>query len=355
MYKYFYLIPVLSIVLNVCDAQENDKKEKKKPLAADTNYITSYPDLLTIGLYTASPIMQLTIKPVEKNYNNYRSEYRGNFSDQLGITLAYKKVSLQFGIKTPFGPGRANDLNKTRTLGIIVRVRKPNYLLEAQYRTYRGYYDNNSPSYIPEADTLAVRPDIQFNNVGVNGIYNFSWKKYSYNAPLTFNDRQLKSRIGLVAKAGINYMSISSSDSTLLSSVQARGFSAFDDVRAVNALLLKAGPGLGVNIVFLKRFYLALNGFLMGNLIGYTYDVKDKDRSPWGINTNVYTETALGFGYNSKRLFAGASFNGDINIMRIRGASIRTNFATIFITAGYRFDAPGFLKRGYKKVGVLNK
>ena len=93
----------------------------------------------------------------------------------------------------------------------------------------------------------------------------------------------------------------------------------------------------------------------MGNLIGYTYDVKDKDRSPWGINTNVYTETALGFGYNSKRLFAGASFNGDINIMRIRGASIRTNFATIFITAGYRFDAPGFLKRGYKKVGVLNK
>ena len=335
-------------------AQEAKQMAKKPPLAPDTNYITSYPDLLTIGLYTATPIMQLTIKPVEKEQEKYKSDFRGNFSDQVGLTFAYKKISLQFGIKTPFGPGRNDDKGRTKSLGITVRVRKPNYILEAQYRRYLGYYDNNSPSYVP-SDTVSVRPDIQFNNVGVNGIYNFSWKKYSYNAPLTFNDRQLKSRIGLVSKVGINYMSISSSDSTLLSSVQASGFSEFDDIRAINAILLKAGPGVGLNLVVFKRFYLALNGFLMGNLIGYTYDVKDKERSPWGFNTNFYTETTFGFGYNSKRIFAGASFNGDINIMKIRSANIRTNFATIFITVGYRFNAPDFLKKNYKKVKILNK
>ncbi|MBC7388740.1 MAG: DUF4421 family protein [Opitutaceae bacterium] len=143
--------------------------------------------------------------------------------------------------------------------------------------------------------------------------------------------------------------------STLLSSVQTSGFSEFDNVQSLNALLFKVGPGLGINIVVLKRFYVALNGFLMGNFIAYTYDVKNRDRSPYGFNTNVYTETAFGFGYNSKRLFAGASFNGDINLMRIRGASIRTNFATIFVTVGYRFDTPSFLTKGYKKIGMLNK
>jgi len=351
----FFILICLFYSSTPSKAQEESEKKPKKPsLAADTNYITSYPDLLTIGLYTASPIMQLTIKPLQKDMEKYRSDFRGNFSDQIGLTLAYKKISLQFGIKTPFGPGKSDDKGKTKTLGIIIRVRKPNYILEGQYRRYRGYYDNNTPNYVP-TDTVAVRPDIQFNHLGVNGIYNFSWKKYSYNAPLTFNDRQLKSRIGLLAKAGINYMTISSNDSTLLSSVQASGFSAFDDVRAINALLLKAGPGLGVNIVVFKRFYLALSGFLMGNLVGYTYDVKDKDRSKWGLNANVYYESAIGFGYNSKRLFAGVNFNGDINTMRIRGASIRTNFATIFITAGYRFNTPKFLKTGYKKVGFLNK
>ena len=231
-------------------AREADKKAKKTPLVADTNYITSYPDLVTIGLYTATPIMQLTIKPVEKEQEKYKSDFRGNFSDQVGLTFAYKKISLQFGIKTPFGSGRSNEKGRTKSLGIIVRVRKPNYIVEAQYRRYLGYYDNNSPSYEPFTDTVSVRLDIQFNNIGVNGIYNFSWNKYTYNAPLTFNDRQLKSRIGLVSKVGLNYMTISSSDSTLLSSVQANGFSEFDNVRAVNALLLKAGTGVGINIVF---------------------------------------------------------------------------------------------------------
>ena len=93
----------------------------------------------------------------------------------------------------------------------------------------------------------------------------------------------------------------------------------------------------------------------MGNMIAYTYDVKDQDRSPRGFNTNIYTESAFGFGYNSKRIFAGASFNGDINIMRVRGASITANFATIFITAGYRFNAPDFLNKGYKKVKSFKK
>ncbi|MBC7388741.1 MAG: DUF4421 family protein [Opitutaceae bacterium] len=213
MRKYLLFTFTLGLFFRgIVFSQEADQKPKKTPLSPDSNFIISYPNLLTVGLYTASPIMQLTIKPTDKDMDKYRSDFRGNFSDQIGVTLAYKKLSLQFGIKSPFGPGNASGKGKTKSLGIIIRVRKPNYIFEGQYRRLLGYYDNNSPNYITSADTLAVQPDIQFNNIGVNGIYNFSWKKYSYNAPLTFNDRQLKSRIGLVAKAGINYMRISSND-----------------------------------------------------------------------------------------------------------------------------------------------
>lgn len=334
---------------------QDEEKKKKEPLKPDSNYIVSYPDLITVGLFSAAPVMQLKIKPVDDHLEKYESDFRGNFSDQVGFSFAYKKISFQFGFKTPFGSDFDDRKGRTSTTGIAIKVRKPNISYTVEYRRYRGYYDNNSPDYIPRTDTVLVRPDVRYYNVGVNGIYNFSWKKYSYNAPLTYADRQLKSRIGFLAKAGLNYTTISSSDSTLLSSVQTNRFVAFDDVRSINAVLLKAGPGIGGTLVIFKRFYISGNYFFMGNLIGYTYDIEGEDRSPWHLNTNFYTESSIGAGYNSKRLYAGLSLNGDLNVMRIRDARIQTNFATLLITAGYRFDPPPFLKKAYKKIPFINK
>lgn len=194
-----------------------------------------------------------------------------------------------------------------------------------------------------------VRSDLNYKNIGINGIYNFSWKKFSYNAPLIFVERQLKSRIGFLVKGGINYTTIYSSDSTILSPMQTDAFESFYGIKSIHALLLKAGPGVGVNIVLWKRFYFSLNYFIMGNFIEYQYDTNNKGYSSWYANANLYTETATGLGYNSKRLYAGISFNGDINIMHIKSASIKTNFASASITLGYRFNAPRFLDKGWKK------
>lgn len=342
------LIPVSLLV-----AQEKTKG-KKPELKPDSNYIARYPDVFTVGLFMASPVMQLTIRPVDENLDKYRSEFRGNFSDLLGFSLSYKKLSLSLGFKSPFNNPNSEEKGKTVSTGIGVQFRKPKYNLSAEYRQYTGYYDNNSPNYVPITDSVLVRPDVQYKNIGVNGIYNFSWRKYSLNAPITYNDRQLKSRIGLLAKGGINYTTISSSDSTLLSSVQTNEFKSFDDVRAINALLFKLGPGLGVTLVLIKRFYLAVNGYAMANFINYTYQVQGSDDKDWSTSMNFYTETNIGFGYNSKRLFAGFSINGDINLMRIRDAAVRTYFATTLITVGYRFDPPKILKKEYKKVPIIN-
>ncbi len=350
--KQFYFRPFLLVLF--CSSLALAQEKKKPKFVPDSNFIVNYPDVFTAGLFTSSPVMQLTIKPVEKDLDKYKSEFRSNFSNLLGFSLSYKKLSISYGFRTPLFP---NDESKGRTTstGIALTFRKPKYNLMAEYRQFTGYYDDNSPNYVPIHDSLAVRPDVRYKNIGANMIYNFSWKKYSYNAPLTYNDRQLKSRIGFLAKGGINYTTISSSDSTLLASVQAKGFSNFDDVRSVNALLLKLGPGIGGTLVIFKRFYVTANYFVMGNFIEYTYKIQNQGTSGWHPNFNFYTESYFGFGYNSKRLFAGLSLNGDINVMRIRDASIRTNFATLLITAGYRFDPPSFLKKEYKKIPLLNK
>src|SRR5690606_19100906 len=118
--------------------------------------------------------------------------------------------------KTPLGPSEDSKKGRSASTGITLRIRKPRITLAAEYRRYQGYYDSNAYSYLPE-DSVSnhyIRADMNYKNIGVNGIYNFSWRKYSYNAPLTYVERQLKSRIGFLIKGGANYTTIYSSDST---------------------------------------------------------------------------------------------------------------------------------------------
>lgn len=341
----------LSLLVSTIVCAQDEKKEKKVKQMPDTNFIMTYPRLLSIGIYTASPLMQIVVDPVNNSYDSYKSDFKGNFSDLVGFAFAYRSIYIHYAFKTPFGPSEDSRKGRSASTGITLRIRKPRITLAAEYRRYEGYYDSNAYTYLPEdsARSYYIRSDMNYKNIGINGIYNFSWRKYSYNAPLTFMDRQLKSRIGFLIKGGANYTTIYSSESTILSNAQADKFDSFDGMRSIHALLFKVGPGVGVNIVLWKRFYFSMNYFIMGNFIEYQYNTKDKGNSIWYSNTNIYTETATGFGYNSKRLYAGISFNGDINIMRIKGASIKTNFANVAITLGYRFNSPRFLERGWKK------
>ena len=326
-------------------------KDASKLVGVDTNYIMSYPQLLTFGVFTATPVMEVSIKPTDKNISSYGSDFLGNFSNILGFTFAYRNVAISLGFKTPVGPGKDDRKGNSAHTNLIAKIKKPWLSIIVDYRRYTGYYDNNVAGYADESSQhfYYVRPDIRFKNIGANGVYNFSWKKYSYNAPLTFSERQLRTRIGFLVKAGLNYMNIRSSDSTILSRTQTSIFTSFDDIKSINAVLLKAGPGAGINLVLFKRFYFALNYFLMGNFIEYTYATEANSASRWQGNTNFYTETATCFGYNSKRLFMGITINGDINIMNVQKASIKTNFASAGITLGYRFNAPEFFSKAWNK------
>lgn len=351
----FLTLLAFTVLLIPVYAQDDTKTKKVKSMP-DTNFIATYPQYVSLGIYTASPLMQIVFDPVDNTYDKYKSDFRGNFSDLLGFTFSYRSIYIHYAFKTPFGPLEDSNKGRSASTGITLRIRKPRITMAAEYRRYEGYYDSNAPAYVPQnSESYYVRPDIHYKNIGVNGIYNFSWRKFAYNAPLTYNERQLKSKIGFLIKGGVNYTTIYSSDSVILSNAQTRNFSSFEDINSIHALLLKAGPGVGVNVVFFKRFYFSINYFIMGNFIEYQYGTRSGGYSAWRSNANIYTETATGFGYNSKRLFAGISFNGDINIMKVQGASIKTNFASVSVSLGYRFNAPNFFEKGWNKASTTLK
>jgi hypothetical protein len=104
-----------------------------------------------------------------------------------------------------------------------------------------------------------------------------------------------------------------------------------------------------MNLVFFKRMYLSINVFLMSNSLVYRYTEEGDNYTSWKYNVNYFLEGALGLGYNSKRFFMGFRVGGDNNVMRIQGASVKTNFGTASIDMGYRFNAPGFFKKAWNR------
>jgi hypothetical protein len=162
-------------------------------------------------------------------------------------------------------------------------------------------------------------------------------------------ERQIKTRLGFLMKASLSY-SIFDSRSSLIDERQQPYFKDFQDIRAINSIVLKTGPGLGANIVVFKRIFFSLRVFLLANYSRYDYTFLNNRSSRWNNSVNVFGEGGASIGYNSKRFFASLNANGDVNEMQLKGAKVRTNYGAVSLDIGYRFNSPRFLDRGWEKL-----
>src|ERR1700741_1764755 len=118
--RTFILLSFLILNSGHCISQKlKNIKDASKLVGVDTNYVVTYPQLLTFGLFTATPVMEIGITPIDKNISSYGSDFRGNFSDILGFTFAYRNVAINLGFKTPIGPGRDDKKGNSAHTNLI--------------------------------------------------------------------------------------------------------------------------------------------------------------------------------------------------------------------------------------------
>ena len=80
-------IGVLLLGVGCQGLAQMDTTSQKQPL--DTNYIRKYPDLLTVGFYSAGPIMEVRIFP-EDDSLSLNNQYKGNFASSVGFSAGYR-------------------------------------------------------------------------------------------------------------------------------------------------------------------------------------------------------------------------------------------------------------------------
>ena len=347
---YIVTLFIVAALLSSVSAHGQTKKKKYQP---DRNYIESYPSYLSLGIFTINPTINYKFNAELKEVKdkNFNSDFRANISNILGLTFGYRGINIAFGFKVASKDQQNMQYAKSSYSSLVIRLRHPVYYLLFRYSSVKGLTDFNTANHNP-ADTTSKylrRGDIGSTDYQFEGIYNFSWKKYSYTAPLTFLQRQIKSHVGILLKSGLSYSELSA-DSAIVSARQKPYYEELNDVRRLSGISIKVAPGVGGNLIFFKRMYLSTAFFIAYDLYLYKYTRFSDGSSKDGQSFVVVFDGRASLGYQSERFYIGLRYEGDSRGAKIDHVRITTQYSYVGFEVGYRFKAPGFLKKGYDKI-----
>ncbi len=322
-------------------------KVKRNP--PDSSFIKSYPNYLSVGMHLLSPAIRMDIdsrKPRPRDFDP-TSKFRTNVSDVVGFSASYRFVSVGFAFLLKSGMNTHDDYAPSRYRTATIKYHSAAYALQFRYLKIQGFTDVNQSSRLDPNPGFTQRPDMINKEFQFEGIYNFSWKKYSYVAPLTFSQRQVKSHAGFLLRTGAYYNRLSS-DSTLMN-LRQQPYYDFNDARNIQSLSIRIAPGLGGNLVFLRRVYLSIAAFASYDLYFYKYLRLPDEKAGRRQSFIFVLDGKASLGYQSRRLYAGLRFEAERRAGALHSMAIRTINSYTGIELGYRFDAPHLLKRVYKK------
>ncbi|MEO8472720.1 MAG: DUF4421 family protein [Chryseolinea sp.] len=317
-------------------------KIKRDP--PDSAYIKVYPHYLSVSAHVLRPAIGLDIFPGNSSGN---LKYRTNIRDILGFSGSYKFVGVGFAFLLNSGAHSPDEYTKSRYRTATIKYNSKGWSLQYKYLRFKGLTDIGRPSGMDPSIGFIKRPDIVNKEFQFEGLYNPAWQKYSYVAPLTFSQRQVKSRVGFLLKTGVYYSQMSG-DTSLVAPGKAKYYGDFKDIKAIRSLSIRLAPGVGGNIVFLRQYYFSLVAFPSYDLYLYKY-LKDVDEKVKGKQAFIFgLDGKASLGYQSKRIYGGLRFEFERRSASLSGIDIRAMYTYLGVEFGYRFNAPKIVKKVYK-------
>lgn len=368
----FYKIIILSVLflfqglLLATDARAQEEKEntflhpdkfykkffphlKYKRNPADTSFIKTYPNYLSVAAHLLAPKIFINLVPRSTSgVEDHSSKFRTSIHTIVGISASYRFVSAGFAFALKSNPENNTGYTHTSYRTATIRYNGTKYILQFRYMKVKGLTDINKTNNTDSTQEYHTRPDILMKEFQFEGIYNFNWKKYSYIAPLDFTQRQVKSQLGFMVKSGI-YFNQLSGDSNLLSVLQRPYFKGVDTISRLVGYSIKLAPGLGGTLVLHKKFYLATAVFIPYNLYLSRLYTLDGKLSRKETAIQVTLDGTCCIGYQSTRFYAGLRCQIESKQAKIKYFSYSSLYGYIGLDVGYRLDAPKVLKKFYKK------
>ena len=322
---------------------------KIKKAETDTLYIKSYPNYLTVGVHLIRPTIYLDMisKSSLPNASDVSSNFRTNIGNIVAFSVSYRFITAGFAVIASSSSKNKDSYAGTKYRTATIKYNAAAYYLQFKFIRTRGYTDINTYNSSNTMKNYIKRDDILTKEFQFECIYNFQWKKYSYYAPIDYTYRQLKSSAGMLLKAGVYYNELSA-DSNLLSLKQRPAFEGFNNIVTITTTSFKVAPGVGGNLVFLKRFYLAGALFTPYNLYLYNYYTTNHERIHKGNGIALVLDANISLGYQSERFYTGLRYQADTKSVTLNAVEMNTILSYVALDVGYRFKAPKVVKKVYK-------
>ncbi len=316
--------------------------------AFDSTYIKTYPNYLTTGTSLILPTLDLDLVSENQAAAASTSKFRTNIGSILAFKAGYRFISAGFAMLVSSDTKNKKEFAPTSFRTATIKYNGAAFYLQFRYMRTIGFTDINENNNVNPLTVYTQRRDLRSKEYQFEGMYNFHWKKYSYYAAIDYTQRQLKSSVGMLLKAGAYYNELSA-NADLLTSSQKSFFEEFDDVQQIRSTSLKLAPGIGANLVFMKKVYLSAAVFTPYNLYVYNNFTKDDTRIKKGVSVAKVLDASASFGYQSERIYAGVRYQGDSKRLKMDAVTMNTKFNYVGFDIGYRFKAPRIVKKVYKE------
>ncbi|MFK5857409.1 MAG: DUF4421 family protein [Bacteroidota bacterium] len=275
----------------------------------DTNYIHSATEELTSRLLSSISYTDILFRDQKLNTTlsySIHSRYR------FGIGFNYSV----FGINLTFSPfnNSANNAKygETKSIDLRMNLYGRSVIFDLYLIKHKGFYLSNPESVLeiwPYEETYPLRPDISVFSTGLVTQYIFNNKKFSLRATYLQNEWQKKSSGSVIVGAALFYSLYNADSSFIPKNIKHPDFLGGLHFNHSSSINFGINGGYSHTFVLKQHFFLSA-GLTVGPQFIYTALKCDsqtqasKYAGTFGINALFRT----GFGYNSKKIYAGVFF-----------------------------------------------
>lgn len=331
------LLLVISSVHHSAIGQVNSSKSVINGSSDIKPFIRKFDTLINVKINFNTDFERFIIKS-----NQYNIDLRPNIAISNRVYFSYRYISFTFGFRLRFLPFNNDDDLQGKTdawsVGVSMNSR---WIQDLNLGYIKGFYLKNMAGF--DVDWIEGKdPYLQFPETIIsylNGQTGYKFNPhFSLKAIHSQSEKQLRNAGSFIPVLSYDFYVFDNENEANQTSSQ----------QSANLRMI-LNPGYAYTFVLRKHFYLSIH---LSPGIGFQH-TQLLTRTTAGDLTNRYTDAVyrlaerVGIGYQGRRFFAGSEvlfsqLSQRVNHSGMHQSANRTYFQ---IFAGYRFNAPRFLKK----------
>jgi hypothetical protein len=304
----------------------------------DTVYFVQYNSSIIAAYEGQTKGYDLAIEQYLKkdSLGKSKMDYRAESDWSNGLAFNFDKIGFSFGYSNNPPADKAKKGN-TQFLSFGLNVGGNKWILEANFRQYKGFYDLYTSHY----DTNQRHTGKYYQQPGLNSslyklkfLYFTNHKKFAFKNCYSSSYRQLKTAATWVITANAYYNTLNS-DSSIIASPIKSYYNDFANLNGLDVFAFSVYGGVSLNLVIWK--HLMVNATLLIGPEDQFRTYKHTGQTSLNLNYVGYSGDLRGaIGFNYSKFFTYVSGTYDITNYRSSQMLFKSTYYMINFTMGFR-------------------